>query len=96
MLEDIEIFCAIAKHQSFAKAARALRISTSIATRRLSKLEAQLGIRLLHRTTRQVTLTEAGKLYYEQVQDILETLEMANKNVKSLSNDIGGILKIGV
>lgn len=96
MLDDIEIFCMIAKNKSFSKAARALRISPAIATRRLAKLEEKLGVRLMNRTTRQVTLTEAGQLYYDDVRIIIENLEIANKNINSLKHEINGEVKIGL
>jgi DNA-binding transcriptional LysR family regulator len=50
----------------------------------------------MHRTTREVTLTEAGQLYYEEVSNILDALEVSNKNVRSLSKEITGTLKIGL
>ena len=75
MFEDINVFCAVAKHQSFAKAARELDISTPVVTRRLARLEKYLDTRLLNRTTRQVTLTEAGVVFYNEVSDILQALE---------------------
>ncbi|MDO8953321.1 MAG: LysR family transcriptional regulator [Gammaproteobacteria bacterium] len=96
MLEDIEIFCAIAKEGGFAKAARALQLSTSIVTRRLARLEKNLDVRLVHRTTRQVSLTEEGRLYFDEVSNILDALKASNKNVKSLSTEVAGTLKIGL
>ncbi len=96
MLEDIEVFCAIAKHKSFSKAARALHISTSIATRRLARLEKKLDVSLFHRTTRQVTLTEAGRLYFDDVKNLMDGLEAANQNVKSIRKEVSGVIKVGV
>ncbi len=96
MLEDIEVFCTIAKQGGFAKAARVLHISTSMVTRRLSNLEESLGVRLLQRTTRQVSLTEAGQQYYDEMSQILERLQISNKNVKTLSKEVTGTLKVGL
>lgn len=96
LIEDITIFCAIAKHKSFSKAALELHISPSIVTRRLSRLEKKLDVRLLNRTTRLVTLTEAGQLYHDEVRTLLEALEVTNKNIKSLKKNISGVLKIGL
>jgi DNA-binding transcriptional LysR family regulator len=96
MLEDIEIFSAIAKHHSFAKAARSLSLSTSIVTRRLSRLEKELGARLVQRTTRQVSLTEAGLHYYHDIQEILNALQAAKQNIKSLTQEITGTLRVGL
>lgn len=96
MLEDIEIFCMIAKHKSFSKSARALHISPSIVTRRLVRLEKKLDVRLINRTTRHVTLTEAGQFYYDEVKTLLEAFEISNKNIKSMKKEINGVLKIGI
>lgn len=96
MIEDINVFCAIAKHQSFSKAARELEISTPVITRRLVRLEQQLETRLLNRTTRQVTLTEAGSLFYSEVSDILQALEASKESMKSLTTQVSGTLKIGI
>lgn len=96
MLEDINVFCAIAKSQSFAKAARELGISTSVITRRLARLESTLEVRLVNRTTRQVSLTEAGQLFFTEVSDILQALEVSKENVKLASSQISGVLKVAL
>jgi LysR family transcriptional regulator for bpeEF and oprC len=96
MLEDIHVFCSIAKHQSFSKAARELEISTPVITRRLSRLERTLDTRLLNRTTRQVTLTEAGNIFFTEVTDILQLLEASKENVKSVTSQIAGTLKVAM
>lgn len=96
MLEDIQVFCIIAKHQSFSKAARELNISAPVITRRLSRLEKTLSARLLNRTTRQVTLTEAGSKFYEEVTDILQLLDASKENIKKTTNQIAGTLKVAM
>jgi DNA-binding transcriptional LysR family regulator len=96
MIEDINAFCIIAKHQSFSKAARELDLSTPVITRRLARLEYSLGVRLLNRTTRQVTLTEAGNLFYSEVSDILQALEASKESVKSLTQHISGIIRVAL
>lgn len=96
MLEDIHVFCSIAKHQSFSKAARELDMSAPVITRRLSRLEHTLDVRLLNRTTRKVTLTEAGNIFFTEVTDILQLLEASKENVKSLKTQIVGTLKVAM
>jgi DNA-binding transcriptional LysR family regulator len=96
VLEDIQVFCTIAKHQSFSKAARELSISPPVITRRLLRLEKALNARLLNRTTRQVTLTEAGNLFYSEVTDILQLLDASKENVKSLTTQVAGTLKVAM
>lgn len=96
MFEDIHVFCAVAKHHSFAKAARELGISTPVVTRRLARLEKELDTRLLNRTTRQVSLTEAGNLFYSDVNDLIQTFEASKESVKSLTSNVAGTIKVGL
>lgn len=96
MLEDINVFTIIAKHQSLSKAARELGISTPVVTRRLARLEKTLNTRLLNRTTRSVSLTEAGDLFYGEVHNILQALEASKECVKSLTSKVSGTLKVAL
>lgn len=96
MLEDIQVFCTIAKHQSFSKAARELSISAPVITRRLSRLEKTLSARLLNRTTRKVTLTEAGNKFYTEVTDILQLLNASKENIKNVTSQIAGTLRVAM
>lgn len=96
MLEDAEIFVNVVEKKSFSKAARQLKLSAPIVTRHIAKLENELGVRLLQRNTRQVALTEAGSLFYENCLGLLQTYSVALKQVKSFSHEIMGTLKIGL
>src|SRR5579872_3484867 len=96
MLEDISAFCAIAKYQSFAKAARELGVSTPVVTRRLARLENSLEVRLLNRTTRQVSLTDAGQVFFTEVSEVLQALEASKENVKLTASQISGTLKVAL
>lgn len=96
MLEDISVFCACAEHKSFSQAARQLDISAAVVTRRIARLEKSLDTRLLHRTTRQVSLTEAGQAFYAEVSDLLQALEASKKTAKSFNQEVTGTLKIGI
>ena len=96
MLEDIQVFCTIAKHQSFSKAARELAISAPVITRRLSRLEKTLSARLLNRTTRKVTLTEAGNKFYAEVTDILQLLDASKENIMKATSQVAGTLKVAM
>jgi LysR family transcriptional regulator for bpeEF and oprC len=96
MLEDAEIFVSVAEYKSFSKAARKLKLSAPIVTRHIAKLENELGVRLLQRNTRQVSLTEAGITFYESCLDLLKTYTITLKQVKNFSNELAGTLKIGL
>ena len=76
-LDAMTVFVAVADLQGFAPAARRLRLSASVVTRAIAALEAHLGARLLQRTTRTVTLTDAGARYLERARRILADLAEA-------------------
>ena len=61
----IPYFIAVVEQQGFSSAAQALGVSKSAISKRITQLESHLGVRLLHRTTRKISLTEAGSRYYE-------------------------------
>ena len=76
-IDAMQAFVAVADLQGFAPAARKLRLSPSAVTRLIAALEERLGARLLQRTTRQVTLTDAGARYLERARRILADVEEA-------------------
>jgi len=76
----MQAFVAVADAQGFAPAARRLGISPSAVTRLVARLENELGIRLLQRTTRSVTLTDAGARYLERARRILSDIEEAEES----------------
>lgn len=96
MIDDLQAFRAVAELQSFSKAARQLRISSSVVTRRIARLEQHLQIKLLQRSTRQVSLTELGADYLLQITDILQQLELSYTQLKQRQQQITGTLRVGV
>ncbi|MCP3141241.1 LysR family transcriptional regulator [Pyxidicoccus xibeiensis] len=95
-LEDMLSFTAVARALSFADAARELGISASALSRRISRLEGALGTALLRRTTRHVSLTEAGTLYLERCTDVLTRVEDAEALVSGLAGEPRGRLRVAV
>lgn len=93
-IEQIRVFAEVAEHHSFAQAAKLLNISASAATRHISELERTLGVQLLVRTTRRVSLTLAGETYLAQVGPLVRTLERADDSVRSEQGQIAGSLRI--
>jgi DNA-binding transcriptional LysR family regulator len=81
--DTITAFVAVADHQGFAPAARHLGISASAITRSVAALEERLGIRLLQRTTRSVTLTDAGARYLQRARQILMDLDEADGSAQA-------------
>lgn len=76
---ELSSFVAIAEALSFTRAAERLRRDATVLSRRLRALEERLGVRLVERTTRSVTLTEAGRTYLERARDILRSLDEADR-----------------
>ncbi len=81
--DAMQAFVAVAERQSFASAARKLKLSPSAITRLVAALEERLGARLLQRTTRSVTLTDAGTRYLERARRILADVEEAEHAAES-------------
>ncbi|MDI4235282.1 LysR family transcriptional regulator [Bradyrhizobium sp. Arg237L] len=81
-IDAMQAFVAVADLQGFAPAARKLGLSPSAVTRLIAALEERLGARLLQRTTRSVTLTDAGSRYLERIRRILADLEEAEEAVE--------------
>jgi len=93
-LAAIEAFVRVAELGSFSKAAERLHSSKSAVSRQVGALEAELGARLLHRTTRALTLTEAGRSYFTQAARILADLAEANASVGQLQAAPRGRLRV--
>jgi DNA-binding transcriptional LysR family regulator len=93
-LAAMEAFVAVAECGSFSKAAERLHSSKSVVSRQIGALETELGARLLHRTTRALTLTEAGRSYLERATRILADLAEANASIGQLQTAPRGRLRV--
>ncbi len=93
-IEDHELFTCIIDHRSFVKASEHLRISPSAVSRQLQKIEKTLGVTLLHRTTRSLSLTEEGKLFYESCRRIDEEKRNIRHRLLDLKAKPAGHLKL--
>ncbi|MDU6244634.1 MAG: LysR family transcriptional regulator, partial [Bradyrhizobium sp.] len=82
-IDAMQAFVTVADLNGFAPAARRLKLSPSAVTRLIAALETHLGVRLLQRTTRSVTLTDAGRRYLERTRRILADLEEAELAAES-------------
>ncbi|WP_035693724.1 LysR family transcriptional regulator [Azospirillum halopraeferens] len=95
-LEQIEAFAAVAEHLGIAAAARSIGRDPSVISRRLDALEARLGVRLLSRTTRRITLTEAGAAYLHRVRAILGELSAADTEAAEGAAAPRGVLRLSL
>ncbi|CCG40185.1 LysR family transcriptional regulator [Magnetospirillum molischianum] len=93
-LAAMTAFARVAETGSFSEAARRLRSSKSVVSRQVAALETDLGVRLLHRSTRALTLTEAGHGYFDQIVRILAEIDEANLSVSHLQAAPRGRLRV--
>jgi len=93
-LTDMAAFVAVVEHKSFSQAGRELRVSTAVISARVAKLEKQIGVRLLNRTTRHVAPTEEAYLYFEDCKRILEQVAVAEATLSSRRHKPVGTLSI--
>lgn len=87
-------FVAVAEAESFTLASKNLRISVAQVSRQVSAIEERLKIKLFHRTTRKVSLTESGAIYYKRCRKILDDLKEAEDITASLHNKLSGKIRI--
>ncbi len=95
-LNDIAIFIKVAQFESFSRAALSLGMPVSTVSRRVSELEEQLGVTLLQRTTRKLTLTTQGQAYFQQCAEPLNILSDAERVLTLSQKKPEGTLKITV
>ena len=95
-IERIRVFIEVAQRQSFAAASRALGLTRSQATRFVSELEADIGVRLLTRTTRQVSLSAAGRIYLDRAKPIVAELARAEEFVRQQQQTLKGEIRVSV
>ena len=95
-LDNILIFVKVAQYESISRAARSLGMPISTVSRRLSVLESQLGVTLLRRTTRRLSLTAQGREYFNQCQEPLSLLQDAERVLTQAQKAPEGLLRISV
>lgn len=95
-LNRIEIFLEVAKKQSFSAGAKALGMTGPAASKQIMSLEEVLGVKLLHRTTRMVSLTEEGAAYFDRAQHAIDELKEAAEHIQDRKLSPKGLLRINV
>src|SRR4029453_2948818 len=93
-LVSMRVFCLVAELKSFATAAQRLRISPAMASKHVMQLEKRLGTRLLNRTSRRVSLSESGALYFEQTRQMLDSLDEVEAAVSKATVVPRGTLRL--
>ena len=93
-LADVAVFVQVVERGSFTAAANRLDLSKAVVSKYVTRLENQLGVRLLNRTTRRLSLTEAGRLFYERGKQGLQHIEEAQNLVGLLQDEPRGTLRL--
>jgi len=93
-LNDLRFFAEIVEQGSFTLAAQVLGVQTSRLSRRVTALEAELGVRLLNRTTRRLSLTDAGKQFLQHCQAIMAHAQAAYEDVEKTRSAPSGVVRI--
>ena len=93
-LTGLTLFVAAVEDGSLAAAGRRLAMTPAMAGKYVAALEADLGVRLLHRTTRKLSLTDVGRAYFERSKRILEEMEEADREARNLHGEPRGTLRV--
>lgn len=94
--QEMRVFAAVVDAGSFVAAADALTMSKAAVSRYVSELEQRLGVRLLHRTTRRLSLTQEGEVFLARCRDILASIEASEAELSSRTDIATGMLKLSV
>ncbi|GAA4355260.1 LysR substrate-binding domain-containing protein [Kangiella marina] len=92
--QGVSEFVAVAEEGSFTAAADKLELSTAQVSRQISQLESRLGVKLLYRTTRTVTITQEGSVFYQHCRAVLDGLQHAENEVLNLQSKPQGKIKL--
>lgn len=95
-ISQISLFVRVVRGGSFAEVSRRCDIQPNTISRRIASLEDALGARLFQRSTRKLVLTSAGRAFYEEVAESIETLQRAGQNILGKKDAISGLLRIAV
>lgn len=91
---EMQVFCAVVDKGSFVGAVDALEMSKAAVSRHVNALEERLGVRLLQRTTRRLSLTEEGRVFYQQAREVLALMGEAENAVSSGNHEPAGVLRV--
>lgn len=95
-LNGMMLFAAVVRAKGFSQAARETGMPKSTISRKVARLEEQLGVRLLQRDTRNLSLTQVGALFYQHCISIRDEIEAAKATIENTNNDVSGSLRIAI
>lgn len=94
--DEMHAFVAVVDAGSFVRAAEALQVSKTVVSRLVADLEARLGVRLLHRTTRRLSLTAEGEVFHARCKELLAGVDEAEAEVTAGAQEAVGLLRLNV
>ncbi|WP_085343755.1 LysR family transcriptional regulator [Vibrio sp. ArtGut-C1] len=94
--DDYIIFYHLIEQGSFSAAARHISLTKSVVSKRIAKLEQELGVQLLYRTTRTLTLTEAGRAFFTHAKAVYQAVATAEESIVGLGKNLSGNIKVSV
>src|SRR5689334_11955800 len=95
-LNRFAVFVRVVEEESFTAAAAALGVPTSSASRSVARLEADLGVRLLNRTTRKLSLTDGGRQFFQRMQAVIAETEEATQEAAGFAREPRGPVRVTV
>ncbi len=93
-LNNMQVFCRIVELGTFAAVAREMDLSAMMISKYIAQLEESLGVALLNRTTRKISLTEAGEVYYHRSKQLLDDFSELDESTSQLGRNVKGTLRI--
>jgi len=93
-LNNMQVFCRIVELGSFAAVAREMDLSAMMISKYIAQLEESLGVALLNRTTRKISLTEAGEVYYHRSKQLLDDFSELDESTSQLGRNVKGTLRV--
>ena len=93
-LNNMQVFCRIVELGTFAAVAREMDLSAMMISKYMAQLEESLGVALLNRTTRKISLTEAGEVYYQRSKQLLDDFSELDESTSQLGRNVKGTLRV--
>jgi DNA-binding transcriptional LysR family regulator len=93
-LADMSVFAQVVESKTFSAAAQALGLSKSLVSRKVSALERSLAVKLLNRTTRRLSLTDAGAIYLEHCRRVVQEAEYAERRLTQSQSSLAGVVRV--
>ena len=94
MLDDIALFVEVVNRGSLAAGAKQVKLPAATVTRRIQRLEAQLGVKLMHRSARKLVLTHDGEVYFQTYAELVQQFNRAQQVLSQENQQLAGKVKV--